>query len=122
MIRNSCSPVRIESCVDQDRTTREVYLNASNLYINKRSLNVILSTDLTGPHHTEQSISLSIPTLIDSGSTDCFIDSRFVSVNSISTIPINPIKLRLFDGSVASAPISESVFLHIRFPSGKSFH
>ena len=59
--------------------------------------------------------------LIDSGSTDSFIDTSFVSQNSIPTTSILPLNLRLFDGSLSRKPISEVVTLDVRFPSGELF-
>ena len=58
--------------------------------------------------------------LIDSGSSHCFIDSKFVSKHSILTKSIPPITLRLFDGS-SNSTITYIISLPIRFPTGESF-
>ena len=58
--------------------------------------------------------------LIDSGSSHCFIDSKFVSKHSIPTKSIPPITLRLFDGS-SNSTITYIISLPIRFPTGESF-
>ena len=59
---------------------------------------------------------LHFSSLIDSGSSDCFIDSSFISSHSIPTYPIPPVQLRLLDGSLAST-ISSMATLPIVFPS-----
>ena len=58
--------------------------------------------------------------LIDSGSSHCFIDSKFVSKHSILTKSIPPITLQLFDGS-SNSTITYMISLPIRFPTGESF-
>lgn len=57
------------------------------------------------------------PSLLDCGSSHCFIDSAFVRKYKIPTYPIPPIPLRLFDGTCNSM-ITEAVDLPIRFSSG----
>ena len=57
--------------------------------------------------------------LVDSGSTDCFMDFRYVAQNDIPTSPISPINLHLFDGSLSLMPISKIAKLDVQFPSGK---
>ena len=57
--------------------------------------------------------------LIDSGSTDSFIDSTYVSRNDIPTKKISPINLQLFDGSLAPSAITETVSLNVWFPTGE---
>ena len=58
--------------------------------------------------------SLSCSGLVDSGSTDCFADTDFVSKNSFSTYPIPPVVLRLLDGST-TAVIDRAMDLSVRF-------
>jgi len=58
---------------------------------------------------------------LDSGSTDCFIDSNFVKLNFLPTSQISSVNLRLFDGSLASSKITELVSLPVSFPSGELF-
>ena len=127
MISNSSSPVQDWSCVDQDCTGQgEVYLNASALYSNERSLRLYLTTEIpyddpdSSLNFNEQQVTLfKILTLLDSGSTDCFIDTTYVEKNAIPTTPIPSVNLRLFDGSLARKPISSIASLPIRFPSGE---
>ena len=72
-------------------------------------------------HRTEAALNNShfltdfILALIDSGSSHCFIDSKFVSEHSIPTKSIPPITLRLFDGS-SNSTITYMISLPIRFP------
>jgi len=61
-----------------------------------------------------------IATLIDSGSSDCFMDPTTASLLNLSPTRLeHPLRLRLFDGSSASAGlITEAVTLVCRFPHG----
>ena len=61
----------------------------------------------------------SFNTLVDSGSTHCFLDSSFASSHSIPLRQIPPIPLRLFDGSAGLA-ITSVADLCVAFPCGKS--
>ena len=68
-------------------------------------------------------ISPRIPTvsfipLVDSGSSNCFIESKFVVQHSLTTYPITPLPLRLFDGST-NATITRALELTICFLTGK---
>ena len=66
-------------------------------------------------------VVLSFSTLLDSGSTDNFLDSYYISLNDIPTAKITPLNLRLFDGSLAPSAITEMASLDVQFPSGKLF-
>ncbi|SJL07238.1 uncharacterized protein ARMOST_10581 [Armillaria ostoyae] len=55
--------------------------------------------------------------LVDSGSSHCFVDSKYVEDHNLPTKPIPPVQLRLLDSS-AGSHISQSITLPIRFPSG----
>ena len=57
-------------------------------------------------------------TLIDSGLSDCFIDEKFVIKNNLSTYPVTPLSLRLFDGTTNSV-ITKAVDTKLCFASGK---
>ena len=100
---------RTEGCVDLDRVAKFIRLNASALS-DPDSLFISLAI----PN------SLSMRTLIDSGSSHCFLDSSFVSKHKITTTTISPIGLRLFDGTCNSI-ISQIAELPITFPSGEEF-
>ena len=79
------------------------------------SSSLILSLSAWIPN-TNQSIPVN--TLIDSGSTHCFLDSNFIASNSITTtLLVNPIQLHLFDGS-SSSEIVSSTALSCTFPDG----
>ena len=58
--------------------------------------------------------------LIDSGSSHCFIDSKFVSKHSIPTKSIPLIMIQLFDGS-SNSTITYMISLPIWFLTGESF-
>ena len=61
---------------------------------------------------------IPIRTLVDSGSTHCFLDSAFACGHSLSTTPTPPVELHLFDGT-SNNIISEVVSLPVKFPSGE---
>jgi hypothetical protein len=56
--------------------------------------------------------------LVDSGSSDCFVDTHFVHQKSLPVVPIDPIPLTLFDGTINSY-ITECVELPIHFTTGE---
>ena len=56
-------------------------------------------------HHVPLSSSLipnisDFSALIDSGSTHCFVDTKFVNFHNLPVYPVSPIKLKLFDSDV----------------------
>jgi len=59
---------------------------------------------------------IPIKTLLDSGATHCFINSSFVSDHRlpVCTLP-QPLRLRLFDGSYSTDPITYEVTIPILF-------
>ena len=59
-----------------------------------------------------------VSTLIDSGSSHCFIDSKFVNKHSLETYAIPPLKLRLLDSS-SNTFVTEAINLHIQFSTGE---
>jgi Retroviral aspartyl protease len=86
----------------------EVRLNSSAL-LSPNSLVVNLLSSLI-PNH-------KIKALVDSGSTHCFIETKFVRKYNIRTRSVDPIPLRLFNGSTNSV-ITEAIELPITFPNG----
>jgi transposase InsO family protein len=60
---------------------------------------------------------LSIRTLLDSGSSHCFVDRQFALRHGLVRAPIPPVTLRLFDGT-SNSMITESVNLDLHFASG----
>ena len=60
-----------------------------------------------------------LKSLVDSGSSDSFIDSAFVQTQHLPAYGIPPIKLRLIDGT-SNSIISQALDLQIRFPTGES--
>ena len=59
-----------------------------------------------------------VSTLVDSGSSHCFIDSKFVNKHSLETYAIPPLKLHLLDGS-SNTFVTEAINLHIQFSTGE---
>ena len=57
--------------------------------------------------------------LVDSGSSDCFVNSEFVTRNKVRTQKINPLPLFLIDGTV-NRGIDQIVSLPMQFSCGSS--
>ena len=55
--------------------------------------------------------------LVDSSSSDCFIDTNFVNKHLLSIYPVPPLKLCLFDGTTNST-ITQAITLSPRFKTG----
>ena len=107
---NPSALVLDEGCIDLISATVELCLNTSTLS-SLHSLTIQLTSDLI--------TSDTIVTLVDSGSTHCFIDSTFVSKHQLQTISITPILLWLFDGTTNTV-IHNTVELPIHFTSGET--
>ena len=60
----------------------------------------------------------SISTLVDSGSSHCFVDSKFVNRHSLETYAITLLELRLLDGS-SNTFVTEAIKLNIQFSTGE---
>ena len=52
--------------------------------------------------------------LVDSGSSDCFIDMNFMNKHLLSTYPVPLLKLHLFDGTMNST-ITQAITLSLHF-------
>ena len=98
-----------QGCVDLVGASVELRLNGSALS-SPNSLTLQLTSTLVP--------GITIPTLVDSGSTHCFLDSVFTSVHKLRTFPVPPILLQLFDGT-SNTVITSTVELLIPFPSGE---
>ena len=97
-----------QGCVELVGASVELCLNASALSSPNSLTLQLTSTLVTG---------ITIPTLVDSSSTHCFLDSVFTSVHKLRTLPIPPILLRLFDGT--SNSVTLTVELPICLPLGE---
>src|SRR5882724_8245629 len=60
-----------------------------------------------------------LKSLVDSGSSNCFIDPTFICTHHLCTYSIPPVKLRLIDGT-SNSVILQALDLQIRFPTGES--
>jgi len=91
-----------------------IQLNASALS-DPHSLFIFLTSPLIlGQDHLNK---IPFQALIDSGSTHCFVDSKFVDTHHLKTSATPPVALRLFDGS-SNSTISEIANLPIIFSTG----
>src|SRR6202040_2901385 len=97
-------------CNDIDRAIEEVRLNAAAPF-EPNALFLPVTTSLL-PN------TIIFKALVDSGSTHCFIDSRFVEKKNMTTYPINPIRLKLFDGSSSSHMITKAIDIPLQIAPG----
>ncbi|KIM63230.1 hypothetical protein SCLCIDRAFT_59472, partial [Scleroderma citrinum Foug A] len=96
-----------KSCIDSGSAPMEARLNASAL----SDPNALI------PHVSILSYNLeNIHTLVDSGSTHCFVDLQFTHQSKFTTRTISPVTLQLFDGS-SNFVITQAVDLSILFPA-----
>ena len=69
------------------------------------------------PHVLLLSYDLSeLRVLVDSGSTHCFVDTKYALGHSLSTYSVSPIVLRLFD-STSNFVITQAIDLSVQFPA-----
>jgi len=57
-----------------------------------------------------------IRTLVDSGSTHCFVNLQFAHKNNLTSYSVSPIQLRLFDGT-SNYVITQAINLSVQFPA-----
>ena len=88
---------------------KSVYLNASALS-RPTSCFINLTSEII-PSHTFCS-------LVDSGSSHCFADPIFVRKHNLCIYVVEPVRLKLFDGSCKSI-IRKAVDIPVRFPCGE---
>src|SRR6266481_1320013 len=62
--------------------------------------------------------NMILKSLVDSRSSDSFIDAVFVQTQHLPTYGILPIKLRLIDGT-SNSTITQALDLQLRFPTGE---
>ena len=105
-LSNPRGSIRPEDCAKLPRT-KAATLGASTLS-DPDSLFISLTTN-TLPNTILRS-------LVDSGSSDSFIDSAFVHTWHLPTYGIPPIKLRLMDGT-SNSVLTQALDLHLRFPT-----
>ena len=79
---------------------------------------------LSDPNSLMPSITITsldmppVSTLVDSGSSHCFIDLKYVNKHSLETYAIPPLELRLLDGS-SNTFVTKATKLNIQFSTGK---
>src|SRR5882672_11227103 len=91
-----------EDCVELPRA-EFLILNASTLS-NPDSLTISLTSDTL--------LNMTLKSLVDSGSSDSFIDSAFIQTQHLPAYNILPIKLCLIDGT-SNSVISQALDLQI---------
>jgi len=95
------------SCVDSGSAPKEARLNASALY----------DPNSLMPHVSLLSLDLpKIRALVDSRSTHCVVDIKFVHKNKFTTYSVTLIVLQLFDSS-SNFVITEAINLSVQFPT-----
>src|SRR5882724_6013832 len=103
------NPIGLEDCV-KTHCQSTVTLYASTLS-NPNSLTLPLTTDSLP--------NTILNSLVDSGSSDSFINLAFVKTRHLPAYGILPIQLRLIDGT-SNSIISHALDLQLCFPTGES--
>src|SRR5882724_4588999 len=103
------NPIRLEDCI-KTHCASTVTLYMSTLS-NPDSLTLPLTTDSLP--------NMILNSLMDSGSSDSFIDLAFVKTQHLPAYGIPPIQLRLIDGT-SNSIISQALDLQLCFPTGES--
>ena len=81
-------------------------------------------SSLSDPNSLMPSITItsldmpSISTLVDSSSSHCFVDSKFVNKHSLETYAIPLLELHLLDSS-SNTIVTKAIKLNIKFSTGK---
>ena len=91
-----------------------IRLNTSALSDSHSLFTSLTSSLILGQDHLNK---IPFWALVDSGSTHCFVDSKFVDTYYLKTSATPPVALRLFDGS-SNSTISEIANLPIIFSTG----
>src|ERR1700733_11834265 len=96
-------------CVDPNRAITEVRLNAAAPF-DPDALFLSVTTSLI--------LNLVIfKALVDSGSSHCFVDPRFISKHKLITYSVPPIRLRLFDGT-SNHTLTQAIDIPLQNPPG----
>src|SRR3984957_3620565 len=103
-------PAWTSGCTDLDRAIELVCLNASAPFKPNALFLPVTTSHLPN--------TIIFKALVHSGSTHCFIDSRFVEEKNMTTYPINPICLKLFDGSSSSHMITKAIDIPLQIAPG----
>src|SRR5882724_8307359 len=106
---NPQDSIQLEDCVKLHHVST-VTLYTSTLS-NPNSLILSLTTNSLP--------STTLKSLVDSGSSDSFIDSAFVKTQHLPAYGIPPIWLRLINGT-SNSIISQALDLQLCFPTGES--
>src|SRR6267154_6256167 len=93
-------------CVDPDCAVMEVRLNTSAPF-EPDALFLSVTTSLLS----------AFKALVDSGSTHCFVDPRFIATNNLITYSVTPIRLKLFDGT-SNQTITQAIDIPVQISPG----
>ncbi len=110
-----------QGCVDCNRTLEVVTLNAATL--SNHSLTVSLSSEVSSSMESDNSPIITILrflALVDSSSSHCFIDSKYIEDHNLPTKPIPPVQLRLLDSSADLISPNPLPFQSISLPETSS--
>ncbi|KIK72968.1 hypothetical protein PAXRUDRAFT_73980, partial [Paxillus rubicundulus Ve08.2h10] len=99
-------------------TLLDANLSASTSEETKVNASALSNPDSLTPSVTILSYDIpNFPALLDSGPSDCFIDTTFVTKNKVKNYSVPPILLHLFNGT-SNSYITEAIDLSVCFPTG----
>src|ERR1700722_18256762 len=94
---------RAKGCVEPHHATEEFRLNVSAPFQSDTLFLPVMTLTIT----------TTFKALVDSGSTHCFVDPRFIANNKLITYAVPPIPLKLINGTINNI-ITEAIELQIR--------
>src|SRR5882724_4026219 len=106
---DSQNPIQFEDCI------KTHCASTITLYVSTLSN----PDSLTLPFTTDSLLNTILNSLVDSGSSNYFIDLAFVKTRHLPAYGIPPIQLRLIDGT-SNSIISQALDLQLCFPTGES--
>ncbi|KIM50369.1 hypothetical protein SCLCIDRAFT_34361 [Scleroderma citrinum Foug A] len=107
--RAARSSTQSGGCINSNCAPKELRLNASALFDPNSLMPSVSIMSLVMP---------PVSALVDSGSSHCFIDSKFVNKHSLETYSITLLELHLLDSS-SNTFVTEATKLNIHFSTGE---
>ena len=107
-MHNLPDSTQLGGCIDPTYALKEICLNVSALLDPQFLMSSITLISYDIP---------SVSALVDSGSSNYFIDTTFVNEHAISSYPVPPLQLQLFNGTT-NFTIAQAIDLSVCFQTG----